>query len=155
MGVTVVEHYGQRTDVDFPIIKPIHDSNAKCPFSAGNTCKKLKSQKHPVCSVRKPDGTLWIVCSDRLCATKDIPLKASSLLRAVLCSVSKLKARCAFRRNSCFHLRTMLGVRLNSAQMALNSLSPWMMFKTILNDKNNFSLLLKFPKLLFRPVFFP
>ena len=29
----------------------------------------------PVCSVRKSDGTMWIVCSDRLCATKkDIPL---------------------------------------------------------------------------------
>lgn len=28
-----------------------------------------------MCSVRKPDGTMWIVCSDRLCNTKkDIPL---------------------------------------------------------------------------------
>lgn len=75
MGVTAAEYYGQRTDVDFPVIVPINDRNALCPFSAGNTCKKLKSGNQPICSVRKPDGTLWIVCSDRLCATKkDIPL---------------------------------------------------------------------------------
>lgn len=75
MGVTAAEYFGQRTDVDFPAINPIHDRDAMCPFSAGNTCKKLKSGNQPICSVRKADGTLWIVCSDRLCATKkDIPL---------------------------------------------------------------------------------
>lgn len=75
MGVSAAEYFGQRTDVDAPVIAPIHDRNAICPFSAGNTCKKLKSGNQPICSVRKPDGTLWIVCSDRLCATKkNIPL---------------------------------------------------------------------------------
>lgn len=74
MGVSIAEYYGQRTDVDFPTIQPIIGEHV-CPFSAGNTCKKLKSGNAPVCSVRKPDGTLWIVCSERLCATKkDIPL---------------------------------------------------------------------------------
>ena len=74
MGVWVAEYYGQRTDVDSPIIKPMFEE-AICPFSSGNTCKKLKSHNQPVCSVRKQDGTMWIVCSDRLCNTKkDIPL---------------------------------------------------------------------------------
>lgn len=74
MGVSVAEYYGQRTDVDDPIIRPV-EGEQTCPFSCGNACKKLKSGNAPVCSVRKPDGTLWIVCSERLCATKkDIPL---------------------------------------------------------------------------------
>lgn len=74
MGVTVAEYLGQRTDVDTPVIQPV-TGEATCPFSSGNTCKKLKSHNPPVCSVRKADGTMWIVCSDRLCNTKkDIPL---------------------------------------------------------------------------------
>ena len=74
MGVSVAEYYGQRTDVDYPIIQPVV-RQMPCPFTCGNICKKLKSGNPPVCSVRKPDGTLWIVCSERLCATKkDIPL---------------------------------------------------------------------------------
>ena len=74
MGVSVAEYFGQRTDVDYPIIQPVEGEHL-CPFSAGNVCKKLKSGNPPVCSVRKPDGTLWIVCSERLCATKkDLPL---------------------------------------------------------------------------------
>ena len=74
MGVTVAEYFGQRTDVDSPVIQPQRNI-AICPFSSGNICKKLKSGNPPVCSVRKPDGTLWIVCSDRLCNTKkDLPL---------------------------------------------------------------------------------
>ena len=74
MGVTVAEYLGMRTDVNQPIITPV-SGQVTCPFSAGNTCKKVKSGNHPVCSVRRPDGRLWIVCSDRLCATKkDIPL---------------------------------------------------------------------------------
>ncbi len=74
MGVTVAEYFGQRTDIDSPVIQPITEE-AICPFSSGNICKKLKSHNQPVCSVRKPDGTMWIVCSDRLCNTKkDLPL---------------------------------------------------------------------------------
>lgn len=74
MGVAVAEYLGLRTDLDFPVISPAvgHET---CPFSAGNQCKKLKSHKHPICSVRRSDGRLWIVCPDRLCATKkDLPL---------------------------------------------------------------------------------
>lgn len=79
MGVSVAEYFGQRTDVDSPVIEPVafpnkdsEDENdfPKCPFSAGNVCKKLKSGNEPVCCVRKADGTLWINCSERLCSTK-------------------------------------------------------------------------------------
>lgn len=74
MGVSVAEYYGQRTDVDVPTIQPIAGEDI-CPFSSGNICKKLKSGTPPVCSVRKPDGTMYVVCSDRLCSTKkDLPL---------------------------------------------------------------------------------
>ena len=74
MGASVAEYYGQRTDIDDPVITPVR-GNQPCPFSSGNVCKKLKSRNHPICSLRKPDGTLWLVCSERLCTTKkDIPL---------------------------------------------------------------------------------
>lgn len=81
MAVSVAEYLGQRTDILQPLILPASipenpgDNVAVCPFTSGNQCKKLKSKNEPVCSVRKSDGTLWINCSDRLCATKkDIPL---------------------------------------------------------------------------------
>lgn len=89
MGTTVAEYLGMRTDVDTPVIFPViippkvgrsigwTDDNPcpTCPFSSGNSCKKLVSGNEPVCSVRKSDGTLWINCSERLCSTKkDLPL---------------------------------------------------------------------------------
>ena len=55
MGVSVAEYFGQRTDVDNPVIVPMTEE-AVCPFSAGNVCKKLKSHNAPVCSVRNSDG---------------------------------------------------------------------------------------------------
>lgn len=81
MGVHVAEYFGQRTDVA-EIIQPAYMPNSKddpdlplCPFSAGNTCRKLKSKYEPVCSVRTDEGDLWIVCPERLCTTKkDLPL---------------------------------------------------------------------------------
>lgn len=90
MGVRVAEYFGQRTDIDTPVIAPIEippkgrdgkiqwcEACPTCPFSSGNECKKLKSGNEPVCSVRKADGTLWINCSERLCSTKkDLPLNA-------------------------------------------------------------------------------
>ena len=87
MGVSVAEYFGQRTDIDNPIIEPMTEE-AICPFSSGNTCKKLKSHNPPVCSVRKADGTMWIVCSDRLCNTKkDIPLCAHQ--QSILLDIAK------------------------------------------------------------------
>ncbi|MEQ2427837.1 NotI family restriction endonuclease [Enterocloster hominis (ex Hitch et al. 2024)] len=83
MGVSVAEYLGQRTDVEFPIIQPIYERKS-CPFTQGNLCRKLKKKgQEPVCSVRKEDGTLWIVCPDRLCATKkdlDLSLHQSIIL---------------------------------------------------------------------------
>lgn len=84
MGVSVAEYFGQRTDIDTENIIPAEIPPKKkereklnwnkpipiCPFTSGNPCKKLNSAYEPICSVRKPDGTLWICCSDRLCATK-------------------------------------------------------------------------------------
>lgn len=75
MPISVAEYFGQRTDVDEPIITPVErpDNNTNlpiCPFTLSNPCKKVKSGNAPVCAVRKSDGTLWLNCSDRLCATK-------------------------------------------------------------------------------------
>lgn len=71
MTVSVAEYFGQRTDVN-ETIDPIilKKQSMQCPFSFGNTCKKIKRNSQPVCAVRKDDGTLWITCSERLCSTK-------------------------------------------------------------------------------------
>lgn len=75
MSVSIAEYFGQRTDIDSPTIIPIaDDSEVSCPFMNAK-CIKLAASNKPVCSVRKTDGTLWIVCRHRLCATpKNIPL---------------------------------------------------------------------------------
>lgn len=75
MGVRCAEYYGQRTDVDAPTIRPELRADAPCPFTSGMPCSKLVTHKPPVCSVRQDDGTLWIVCPQRLCSTKkDAPI---------------------------------------------------------------------------------
>jgi len=69
MAVTVAEYLGQRTDVDCVNIIPVSLGEvAKCPFMDG-ACSKLGKRLQPVCSVRKNNGTMWIVCEHRLCAT--------------------------------------------------------------------------------------
>ena len=79
MSVSIAEYLGQRTDVNNPIIEPVsfdnQEENHLCPFTNGNPCKKIKSRKEPVCSLRENNNTLWINCPDRLCATKkNLPL---------------------------------------------------------------------------------
>lgn len=88
MSAYVAEYFGQRTDAPsqiLPIEIPFNTAGKvawasktdipKCPFSGGNSCKKLKSGYEPVCAVRNADGVLWISCSERLCSTKkDYPL---------------------------------------------------------------------------------
>lgn len=101
MSVYVAEYFGQRTDVDNPNITPPQIPPKKkdrarlgwngeiptCPFTCGNPCKKMNSGYEPICAVRKQDGTLWLNCSDRLCATKkDIPL--SEYQRGILLQAS-------------------------------------------------------------------
>ena len=76
MGVSIAEYFGQRTDVLTPIILPATaDSRVKkCPFM-DKECAKISKGLKPVCSVRKRNGDIWIVCRDRLCSTnKTIPL---------------------------------------------------------------------------------
>lgn len=100
MGVSVAEYLGQRTDVTTPTIQPAIMPPPKsqranwdgecptCPFTSGNPCKKLNSGYEPVCSVRKTDGTLWLNCSDRLCATKK-NLQLSPYQRDILLQVGR------------------------------------------------------------------
>ncbi|KAF6627784.1 restriction endonuclease [Paenibacillus sp. EKM208P] len=74
MPVVVAEYLGQRTDVDEVEIQPVEEgSEVQCPFMAGY-CSKVKKKLKPVCSVRKTDGTVWITCQHRLCATMKGPL---------------------------------------------------------------------------------
>ncbi len=68
MGVSIAEYLGQRTDIDVPNITPC-TSVEECPFM-DRKCDKLNKNGAPVCSVRKADGTIWIVCEHRLCATR-------------------------------------------------------------------------------------
>lgn len=70
MAVSVAEYLGQRTDFDDHQISPVPPrSDALCPFMA-RTCDKVVKGNHPVCSVRKADNSLWIVCEHRLCSTR-------------------------------------------------------------------------------------
>jgi hypothetical protein len=78
MGVTIAEYFGQRTDIESPVIQPVTaDSRDRtCPFM-NKECAKVSKGLKPVCSVRKRNGDIWIVCRDRLCSTnKNIPLTA-------------------------------------------------------------------------------
>ena len=90
MGVSVTEYLGQRVDISSPSISPVQGVNMRCPFMAA-ACTKIAQGNKPVCSVRRADGRLWIVCRNRLCATrKNIPLSTYQV--GVLLSV----AQCVF-----------------------------------------------------------
>lgn len=67
MGVSVAEYLGERVDFE-ATISPAQ-TGAKCPFM-NRHCDKVAKSKPPICSVRKPDGTLWITCEHRLCSTR-------------------------------------------------------------------------------------
>ncbi|MCL2228117.1 MAG: restriction endonuclease [Oscillospiraceae bacterium] len=89
MGVSIAEYFGQRTDISTPIIMPVtKDSQIKkCPFM-NKDCAKLSRGLKPVCSVRKRNGDIWIVCRDRLCSTnKTIPL--TSYQKDILLAIAK------------------------------------------------------------------
>lgn len=89
MSVSVAEYLGQRTEVDYPTIQPAVGVQ-RCPFMEDD-CTKLSQQNRPtkpVCTVRKPNGDLWIVCRNRLCATKGgIPL--TEYQKSVLFDIAK------------------------------------------------------------------
>lgn len=72
MAAYIAEYLGQRTDVEFPLIEPeAPRSGSLCPFM-DRPCDKVGKGLNPVCSVRKPDGELWITCEHRLCATYSV-----------------------------------------------------------------------------------
>lgn len=75
MPISVAEYLGQRVDVDEPVVPHALGTPAPpCPFM-NKPCLKITSRNKPVCSVRQTDGTLWVVCRHRLCATqKSVPL---------------------------------------------------------------------------------
>jgi len=76
MGVSIAEYFGKRTDVLTPVIEPVTRASIDkiCPFMYKD-CAKISKNLKPVCSVRKRNGDIWIVCRDRLCSTnKGIPL---------------------------------------------------------------------------------
>lgn len=68
MPVSIAEYLGQRTDIHSPTITP-GTRGDQCPFMNA-PCAKLAKGGQPFCSVRKTDGTLWIACEHRLCATR-------------------------------------------------------------------------------------
>jgi len=87
VAVTVAEYLGQRTDVDtIPIVPVKLKSEVMCPFKDGH-CSKVKKGNQPICSVRKKDSTLWIVCEHRLCATpKTKKLESGKRVKTALVS---------------------------------------------------------------------
>lgn len=95
MAISVAEYLGQRTDVVNPLIAPQPSRTVvQCPFMDRH-CFKLKQGAKPVCSVRKTDGTFYIVCKDRFCATqKKYPgtqtlMPLTSYQKSILHSVAK------------------------------------------------------------------
>jgi len=89
MGVTIAEYFGQRTDVSNPIIQPTlkTSANKKCPFM-DKECAKISKNLKPVCSVRKHNGDIWIVCRDRLCSTNK-KIQLIDYQKSVLLSIAK------------------------------------------------------------------
>ena len=85
MAVIVAEYFGQKTENNPSLINPVSDGD--CPFMNAK-CAKLKQKKKPVCTVRKRNGDLWIVCSHRLCSTtKNLDL--SDYQKQMLFAVAK------------------------------------------------------------------
>ena len=65
--VSVAEYLGHAVPTSKDAIEPVFA--ARCPF-ADIKCRKLdKDKKKPVCSTRKADHKIWIVCRERLCST--------------------------------------------------------------------------------------
>lgn len=70
MPISVAEYLGQRVDVDELVVPHTPGTPAPpCPFM-NKPCLKITSRNKPICSVRQTDGTLWVVCRHRLCATQ-------------------------------------------------------------------------------------
>lgn len=87
MPIRIAEYLGSRIDRRVKIERASKDTPHLCPFMNGN-CSKIKQGYKPVCSVRTTDNTIWIVCRNRLCATKkDVPLSEHQV--GILAQVAK------------------------------------------------------------------
>ena len=65
--VRVVEYLGKVVESPEPVEPAL---SGQCPF-ADIKCRKLhRDKKKPVCSTRKPNGTIWMTCRERLCSTQ-------------------------------------------------------------------------------------
>lgn len=69
MAVSIAEYLGQRTDSKINIVPTKKKGGALCPFM-NRTCDKVSKGLHPICSVRKLDGKIWITCEHRLCSSR-------------------------------------------------------------------------------------
>jgi hypothetical protein len=86
MAVKVAEYFGQKTENNERLIQPV-STKENCPFM-NDVCVKLAQGNKPVCSVRRNDGDLWIVCRHRLCATKN-NIALTNYQNSVLFEVAK------------------------------------------------------------------
>ena len=89
MGVSIAEYFGKRTDVLTPVIEPVTrvSVNKKCPFM-DKECAKVSKGLKPVCSVRKHNGDIWIVCRDRLCSTNK-NIRLTDYQKNILLNISR------------------------------------------------------------------
>lgn len=85
MAVRVAEYFGQKTENNPNALFPVFKGN--CPFM-NDTCVKLSQGNKPVCTVRRNDGSVWIVCRHRLCATKN-GIKLTDYQADILFDVAK------------------------------------------------------------------
>lgn len=83
MGARIAEYFGHPTTDQEPIV-PV--TEGRCPF-ADIECSKLAQNYKPVCSMRKPNNVLWIVCRERLCSTKGNNL--TEYQRDILCQIAR------------------------------------------------------------------
>lgn len=68
MPVSVVEYLGKNIERQTDVTPVDYSSPPQCPFMKA-PCTKVRKKLKPVCSVRKTNGDMWIVCSNRLCSS--------------------------------------------------------------------------------------
>lgn len=68
MSVSVLEYLGKNVETQDEVVPADYDNPPQCPFMEA-PCVKVRKDLKPVCSVRKNNGDMWIVCSNRLCSS--------------------------------------------------------------------------------------
>lgn len=92
MPTTIAEYLGQDITQSNVVIPADYVNGSSCPFM-NDYCIKVKKKDKPICSVRNSSGVIWIVCPNRLCATKSkIPLSTYQI------SILKSVADVAFKK---------------------------------------------------------